>query len=219
MRVTCPACQQALDAGQINVATDVAFCPRCEEAFSLSELVAAGDVDDGDGGDPPKGCWFRSDFDDWELGATTRSYAAWFLVPFMCVWSGAALGGIYGSQIVKGEFNLGMSLFGIPFVLGAICFGSFAAMTVCGKTTLRVENDHAVTFIGIGSIGWRRRFEWSEIRHVSESPARAWNNGCPMFEIRLEGAGKLIKFGLGVSDERRAFLLRVLRRMLVKTKR
>ena len=50
------------------------------------------------------------------LGATTRSPIAFFLVPFMCVWSGGSLGGVYGSQVLNGEFDLGISLFGIPFI-------------------------------------------------------------------------------------------------------
>ena len=169
MKITCPKCQQPIDAGQINVAADVAFCSRCAEAFALSALVATGEADDGELGEPPRGCWFRSDFDQWEVGATTRSYFAWFLVPFMCVWSGGSLGGIYGRQIAKGEFDPVMSLFGIPFVLGTIFFGSIALMTVCGKSTLNVRDDRGETFLGIGPIGWRRRFEWSQITQTCRS--------------------------------------------------
>jgi hypothetical protein len=218
MKVTCPTCQQPIDADQINVATDVAFCRRCDEAFSLAALVAAGEVDDGELGEPPKGCWFRSDFNEWEAGATTRSYGAWFLVPFVCIWSGGTLGGIYGSQIINGEFDPGLSLFGIPFVLGMLLFSWFAVMTVCGKALLRVRDDQAMTFVGVGSIGWRRRFEWSQITRVGEAVASVNDSGQPSKVIRLEGAGKLIQFGWGVNDERRAFLVRLLRRMLVKTK-
>ncbi|HEY1784467.1 MAG TPA: hypothetical protein VGG30_02925, partial [Pirellulales bacterium] len=93
MKITCPTCQQPIDPEQINVATDLAFCNHCNEAFALGDLVSSGEVDDEEPGDPPKGCWHRSDFDGWEIGATTRSYGAWFLVPFICVWSGFSLGG------------------------------------------------------------------------------------------------------------------------------
>ena len=64
---------------------------------------------------------------------------AFFLVPFMCVWSGGSLGGIYGSQFFQSKFDLSMSLFGIPFVLGTLLFGSFALMTVCGKVVVSIR--------------------------------------------------------------------------------
>ncbi|MBI2477147.1 MAG: hypothetical protein HYV60_00350, partial [Planctomycetia bacterium] len=107
----------------MNVATDVAVCPNCGEVFPLSSIVATQDVPtEFEINDPPAGAWFYDDFRGWRIGASTRSRAAFFLVPFMCVWSGFSLGGIYGTQIAKGEFNLGMSLFGIPFVLGTLLF-------------------------------------------------------------------------------------------------
>jgi hypothetical protein len=168
MKVCCPSCRQAIAAEHVNVGSDVAFCPPCNEAFSLSSLVAAGEADDGDLGEPPRGCWFRLGFNDWQVGATTRSYAALFMVPFMCVWSGFSLGGIYGRQIVNGRFDLTQSLFGIPFVAGTLIFGWFAALTVCGKTTVTVRDEQAESFVGIGPIGWRRRFEWSTITRVTE---------------------------------------------------
>jgi hypothetical protein len=218
MKITCPKCQQPVDVGDINVGANVAVCRRCNEAFALGDLIATGEVDDGPLGEPPPGCWFNSGVQDWEVGASMRSYAGWFLVPFMLVWSGFSIGGIYGMQVVEGKFNPLLSLFGIPFVLGTIVLGSVAVMTVCGKTTLRVDNDRAETFVGAGSIGWRRRFLWSEITQVEERLSRFTankNTSAASYEIWLEGGSKLIKFGFGVKDERRMFLLRVLRRMLV----
>jgi len=182
----------------------------------LSSLIAAGESDDGDLGEPPRGCWFRVGFDDWQVGATTRSYAALFMVPFMCVWSGFSLGGIYGSQIVNGKFELEQSLFGIPFVLGTLLFGSLAAMTVCGKSTLTVRDDQAESFVGIGPVGWRRRFEWSGITSVTEGnisneyPGK--QGGC----ICLENNGTRMRIASSVTEERRNFMIRALRKMLVR---
>ena len=70
----------------------------------------------------------------------------------MCVWSGFSLGGIYGSQIAAGEFNLGLSLFGIPFVLGTLFFGSLAVMTVRGKVVIAVDRNAGRIFTGVGRI-------------------------------------------------------------------
>jgi len=44
------------------------------------------------------------------------------VIPHVVVTS-KSLGGIYGSQIMKGKFVLGQSLFGIPFLLGTLVFG------------------------------------------------------------------------------------------------
>ena len=104
MRVECPVCKQIIPGDSINVAKDVAMCPACHEAFALSELVAQGHETDSDLGEPPNGTWFRTEANGWELGGTTRHPIAFFLVPFMCVWSGGALGGIYGTQIIQGKF-------------------------------------------------------------------------------------------------------------------
>lgn len=48
------------------------------------------------------------------------------------------LGGIYGKQIYEGEFDLKLSLFGLPFLLGTIVIGSFALLTLCGRVEARV---------------------------------------------------------------------------------
>ena len=111
MRVECPACQRPISADSINVAKDVTVCPACNEAFALSALVAEGRQTDFQLREPPSGAWFRTEMNGWELGATTRHPIAFFLVPFMCVWSGFSLGGIYGSQIVQGKFDHPRSVF------------------------------------------------------------------------------------------------------------
>ena len=43
-----------------------------------------------------------------------------FFLPFTAIWSGGSMIGIYGTQFWKCEFDLGQSLFGIPFLLGTI---------------------------------------------------------------------------------------------------
>src|SRR5512137_2776592 len=100
MKVQCPKCHVDVPPANVNVAADTVWCAGCNEAFALSELVGKA------GGEevpievppePPRGAWFEKNFDGWEVGATTRSPIAFFLVPFMCVWSGGSLGGIYGS--------------------------------------------------------------------------------------------------------------------------
>ena len=219
MKVTCPACKQAIPADQVNVQSDVAFCPRCEEVYSLARMVASGAEDVGELGEPPPGCWMNTGFDDWEVGATTRSYAALFLVPFMCVWSGFSLGGIYGSQIAEGKFDLTMSLFGLPFLIGTLIFGSIALMSVFGKAVLHVRGDEAVAFMGVGPIGWRQRFDWSKIERVEEGAYAMSSHNQNRPGLKLEGPETSVTFAVGVGEARKAFLLQALRKMLVTKSR
>jgi hypothetical protein len=217
MKVICPQCQQPVEAGQINVATDVAFCRHCNEAFSLADQVATRQAAGRAPGEPPEGCWFRSEIGQWEAGATTRSHAAWILVPFACVWSGGSLGFIFGTQLIRGEFDALMTLFGIPFLFGMIPLVPFAVMSLCGKVVLAVDDDQASLFVGAGPIGRRRRFRWSQIVSVSDAILPGTEHENPAKVICLEGTKKPIHFGLVMSNERRAYLLRLLRRMLVNT--
>jgi hypothetical protein len=213
MRVECPSCKQAIPADSINVAKDVAMCPACHEAFALSELVAGGHETDVDLTEPPGGTWFRTEANGWELGGTTRHPIAFFLVPFMCVWSGLSLGTIYGSQIAQGKFNLFESLFGLPFVAGTLLFGSIMLMTIAGKVTIRVDGGDGEVFAGVGPFGWRRRFRWDDVDRVEETATSYQSPGNSGRMLALEGRTR-VTFGSMLSQERRYFFLQVLRRML-----
>ncbi len=129
----------------------------------------------------------------------------------MCVWSGFSLGGIYGTQIYHGKFNLGMSLFGIPFVLGTLFLGSMAVMSACGKVTLQVIGNEGTVFTGVGPIGWRRRFQWNEVTGIRRT-IRYGNRGSSSEQITLEGTKK-INFGSGINAERLEFILSALRQL------
>jgi len=210
MRVACPKCHLMLESEQINVATDVAFCPTCNEGFRLSECLDSPKADNSVVDSPPNGAWISEDFQGAIVGASTRSPVAFFLVPFMCVWSGGSIGGIYGTQIASGKFDLTMSLFGIPFLLGTLLFGSIALMAVCGKVVVKLSRENSSIFLGVGSIGWTRRFNWSEMDKISETPSNVQYPGGQGVGITLEGKTR-IKFGTNLSEKRRYFMLNALK--------
>ena len=215
VKIICPNCDSLIDSGQLNVETDVAVCRKCNEGFQLSALIAAGqDAEEVDLVNPPRGVWFVNEITGWTVGATTRSPIAFFLVPFMCVWSGFSLGGIYGSQIVAGEFNLLMSLFGIPFILGTLLFGSLAVMTVVGKVVVSVDRNFGRVFTGVGRIGYAQDFDWNTITRIEEDGLGYHHAGSTSgLVIALIGATR-IKFGSMLTDARRYFLLQALRKQL-----
>lgn len=209
MKILCPKCKRAAPPDQVNMATDLAFCPDCNDGFRISENLGSEAVNPDILRDPPKGAWFKQDMHGTVIGATTRSAMAFFLVPFMCVWSGASLGGIYGTQIMKGEFNLGMSLFGIPFLLGSVLFWAIALMAVCGKVEVKIGRASSV-FVGVGRFGWTRKFDWSEVATIREDITGVHRQGGAQRAIVFEGKERLV-FGSGLSENRRYFLLNALK--------
>jgi len=214
MKATCPKCSRPLPVDDVNVGADTALCRKCNEVFALSDLVdESGDERDFNLNVPPRGAWYRDNGEDVRIGATTRSAAAFFIVPFMCVWSGGSLGGIYGGQILSGRFSLGLSLFGIPFVLGTLLFGTIAAMTAAGKVEVRLRGETGEIFTGIGRLGWRRRFARTDVTQVYEGVSSVRGAGSSGACITLEGQRR-INFGSGLSAERRYFVLRALRQTL-----
>jgi len=218
MKIACPKCKSQVPAANVNVATDVAVCPQCGEAFPISSVVAGGGAAGNfDVNAPPRGAWLEDLGSDWTIGATTRSPMAFFLVPFLCVWSGGSLGAIYRTQIAKGEFNLATSLFGIPFLLGTLVFGSLALMYVCGKVVVSVDRDAGRVFTGVGPFGWTRRFDWDAVTGVEENLALFTQNSWPGGAIALVGQSRL-KFGSMLSQGRRYFMLQALRKMLAGRK-
>jgi hypothetical protein len=196
----------------INVSTDIALCRRCGEQSKYSNLIEDGESSTVDLTAPPGGAWFRQiPPRGFEVGVSTRSAIAFFLVPFMCVWSGFSLGGIYGTQFVKGHFNLKMSLFGIPFILGTLLFGSIAVMAVCGKVVVQVDGDAGVIFTGVGPLGWRRRFSWRGVSAIRKT-TKYGNRGSISEQLTFEGE-KRLNFAAGVKSERLEFMLAALRQM------
>ncbi len=218
----CPKCASDIETSDVNVAKDVMFCRSCSQAYSLSALVtdralAESGVDrehrpQVDPRNPPAGAWFRDHGTEYQFGATTRSLLALFLVPFMLVWSGGALGGIYGSQIISGKFSLMMSLFGIPFLIGSVVFWALALMTIWGRVDITIRGDDGIIFTGVGPVGYRQRFHCSEIAIVREDVV-VGDKGARTRTIVLEG-GKRLKFGSMLNEERRYFVMEVLKTMI-----
>ncbi len=212
----CPKCGSVILKDNINIQTDVAQCINCDHIFKISEHIQV-DNDDFDVRNTPKGTWFQKDFDTIILGASTQSPIAFFLIPFMLVWSGASLSGIYGSQIASGEFNIGMSLFGIPFLIGTIIFTGITAMAVAGKVELNLNKQGGKIFTGVGNIGFTKTFTWDEVSTIRETSSNIRTNGRQNLKLCLEGKRRVC-FGIGLKEERRYYLLKAMQIVLAKLK-
>jgi hypothetical protein len=226
MQITCPTCRAKIATDDINVSTDVALCRSCGNTFHVSEILGgtssilsslvssivppSGPVDLNS---PPSGAWYTPTAEGFTAGASTRSWMALFIVPFTCVWSGGSMFGIYGTQIIKGHFNLFSSLFGIPFFLGSCFLVSLCAMMVFGKVTLAVHGDRLAIFTGVGPLGITRTANLSDFKNAREDFGSGMNTNRQSRVIRLEG-NRALAFGSMLSTERRYFLLGAIRTAL-----
>jgi hypothetical protein len=211
VKILCPRCRSEIPLDDVNVSKDLALCRQCGQTWSYADLNEDNKASNFVPSSAPGGTWCEETGPGtFMVGSTTRSALAFFLVPFMCAWSGLSLGGIYGTQFTKGHFNLRESLIGIPFILGTLLFGSIAVMSVCGKVTVSLAGDDGVIFTGVGPIGWRRRFNWRKVTSIRRTE-KIGNRGSTYEQITFEGE-KRLNFAAGVKTERLDFMLAVLRK-------
>lgn len=242
----CSKCKRAIPAEDVNVASDIAFCRPCNLSHRLSELTLGLALDaSADVNNPPAGAWFRNDGTEVVIGATHRSLGgALGLLFFALFWNGivsvfvvlvvastlrhlgiSVPGWFPAPNMHDNSMSVGMTvflwLFLTPFI--AIGLAMIAAFLSCigGRTEIRIQNENATVFSGIGSIGRRRRFEVSQVKTVriddhhwrdSDGDRRRKTN------IVIEThAGKLIKFGSMLSAERRKFVASAARARLTRS--
>ena len=192
-------------------------CPHCGhliESENIPDNKQRGDLSGDILNNPPKGAWKYEDYDGMIIGASTRSPIAFFLVPFMTVWSGGSLGGIYITQMTSGEFNLMLSLFGIPFLIGSIVLLCINLMAIAGKVEVAIGMDSYV-FTGVGKIGIKKRFDWDSVNNIYEQEnirSTGSRNNKITSSIIMEGSTR-IKIGTGLKEEHRYFLLTALKHL------
>lgn len=207
MDVNCQKCSRRIDSDQINVQKDTAYCDRCGKLFALSSLLHSSVNSDFDINEKVRGTLFTTRGGDWVVEASHRSLMALFFVPFTLVWSGGSLGGIYGSQLLSGQFNLEQSLFGIPFLIGSVVLIALCLMSLFGRTVVSSERGKGLVFMGVGPLGWYRRFDWADISRVEEV-IRHQNS-----HLVLEGK-KRLGFGWGLTSGKRYFVANAIRSRL-----
>jgi hypothetical protein len=209
-KITCPKCRAEIPLEDVNVATDIVLCRQCGHNWSYADLVADARVPQCDPQHPPRGAWFREmPPRGFEVGVSTRSADAFFLVPFILFWSGLSLGGIYGTQFHSGHFSLLLSLFGLPFLCGTFFLGAAAGMALGGKVVVRVNDDEGVIFTGMGPVGWRRCFNWRTISGIRRT-IKYGNRGADSRQITFQGE-KPLNFAADVKEQRLDFMLTMLR--------
>ncbi|MFO1488299.1 MAG: hypothetical protein U1F65_07465 [Verrucomicrobiota bacterium] len=214
-KAACPNCRQAIPLDDINVVKDIALCRSCGKTWAFSQTTAVKELDGVDFRQPPKGVRLTTD----HHGATRIVYRRLspiliFLIPFTALWSGFSMWGIYGRQIRQGNFDLGQSLFGLPFLLGTIVLCTVILFGLFGRWEVRVRNGEGSCFVGVGPFGWRRKFAFGSraVVTLETSSYRVNHRAQDAITIQQDG-GKIISFGAPIpSREAKVFMAAAIQR-------
>jgi hypothetical protein len=214
----CSSCGAGIALADVNVATDIALCRACGKTMPFSDIATIPGVADMDLSRPPKGVRIEdSPIRGRSIIYRKISPVVFFLIPFTAAWSGLSMAGIYGTQIAKGEFDPGMSLFGLPFLIGTIVLVSMILFMLLGRWRFSYNRGLLEVATEIGPIGWTRRLACDKNARVSIR-ASAWRkNNVPQNQIHVECQGNSLKFGAMIPEDRKAFIAEAIRRMLMES--
>jgi hypothetical protein len=240
---TCPKCGRVILGEEVNVAADVAYCRACNLSHQLSTVTRVAELEAGvDLNRPPEGAWRRSDGSGTFVGATHRSLGtALATLIFSLFWNGIvsvfvllALAGTLrhldipvpewfpAPKMDGGPMGAGMTIFLwiflTPFItVGLVMIGVFLS-ALAGRTEVQIGRSEASVFSGIGSLGYRRRFDPRSVEDVRIDD-RQWrdSDGDRRRKTNIEietREGRRIKFGSMLTDERRRFVAVAVRRSI-----
>lgn len=107
-------------------------------------------------------------------------------------------------------------IFLLPFIaIGLVMLGVLCT-TVAGRVEVRFDADTGVVFVGCGPLGWRRRFDISQVEAVTigETTWKQNDEAKPVVVIECNPRQK-IRFGSMLPDERRNWMASALRKLLI----
>jgi hypothetical protein len=192
----CPGCRHPIPLQDINVAKDIALCRSCGKTWTFSLVRSASEIGEVNLEQPPRGVRVETDFEGTTIRYRRISRGVIFLIPFTAAWGGFSLAGVYGSQIRSGHFELGQSLFGLPFLLGTVGLCTAILYMLFGRWEIKLQRGEGTVFTGVGPVGWRRRFEFGLGAQVALEPSSYEVNHQRQEAIVLsQGGQKVISFG------------------------
>jgi hypothetical protein len=242
---TCSKCRRAIPSEDVNVANDVAYCRACNLSYKLSELTHKSELtSDLNLSTPPAGAWHRSQGVGTVDGATHRSVGGAFgALALTLFWNGivsifvlVAIAGTMRNMKIPlphwfptpdmngSPMGVGMTIFLwiflTPFIAIGFAFLLALLSSIAGRTEVRMAGADGVVFSGIGSIGYRRRFDPQAVKDVRidekkwrDSDGDRQNKTNIVIETR---EGRLIKFGSMLREDRRKFVAGAVRKALVR---
>jgi hypothetical protein len=212
----CPECGLPIETADLAPAQGLAVCRFCEKPFPLAACQTAVPFAQRNivpELTPPKGVDVVETMDGFRLTLSSRSCIAFFLVPFTLFWAGGSLGGIYGTQIAKGKFELLQSLFGLPFLVGSVFLIAVTAMAVAGRSVVELAGGRLNLRTGALGIYRTKSADWRDVRgcRLTEVTRRGRSSYATSYqvEVAVEGAEPL-RFGVGAERETMLWVTRFL---------
>ena len=211
MQFHCPECGLPIAVADLAPAQGVAVCRFCEKPYPLAACQEAVPFEQRNIVPEqalPKGVQLAETMDGFRLTLSTRSCAAFFLVPFTLVWAGGSLGAIYGTQIAKGEFNWMLSLFGIPFLAFSVPLIAITVMVVAGRYVVELAGGKFSIRTGALGVYWTQSAAWDDVVscRLTEATSRGRSSYTTTYQVEVEvEGGKPLKFG-GTEAERETVL-------------
>jgi hypothetical protein len=211
----CPHCHAQIDLADTNIATDLALCRACGRPAPFSIIVAQNELATVNLSAPPQGLRVESNL----IEGITLTYrktppVVFLLIPFTALWSGFSMWGIYGRQIAQEKFDLGTSLFGLPFLAGTIFLVSLIFFMLFGCWRIRVGRGYCRAFVGIGPLGRRREISLAPGTEVRLDMSSLKRNHVAQREIVVASGDDRIKFGAMLPDPARVFIAATLQRAI-----
>jgi hypothetical protein len=213
----CPECGLPIAVADLAPAQGVAVCRFCEKPHPLAACQEALPFERRNitpERSLPKGVQLDETMDGFRLTLSTRSWIALFLVPFTLLWAGGSLGGIYGTQIAKGEFNLVMSLFGLPFLAGSVLLIALTVMTVWGRCVVELAGGKFSIRTGALGVYRTQSAAWDDVLscRLTEATSRGRSSYSTTYQVEIacEGGQTLKLGGTGAQRETVLWLSRFL---------
>ena len=207
MKPTCPRCRKPIPPDQISMATATVHCPPCGEIFAIPDLLSQAS-EPVDLANLPKGLRYEEWAGGFRATVSQRSCVIFFLVPFTVVWAGGSLSGIYGTQIARGKFDLGASLFGIPFLLGSLVLTGLCLFMLFGYSAVESSGGTGRVSRGIGPVRWHRRFASADVTGIEFQPRSGETAASAAL---LLADGRRVPIGLPPDQQRATAFIAVLR--------
>lgn len=203
----CPLCGSGIGMTDVNVAADIALCRACGKTSPFSVIAGGATISLDILSNPPRSVKTQQDFRD----GTTIIYRKlsgilFFLIPFTAFWSGLSMWGIYGAQFKKGEFDLSQSLFGLPFLIGTIVLLSVIMFLLCGKWKITMRKGFGTVFVGVGSLGWTRYFNYDRDTLVSMRMTNTRVNNVPQQGILIKNGDNELVFGTLIKEDAKQYI-------------
>ena len=107
---------------------------------------------------------------------------------------------------MKGKFDLESSLFGIPFLIGTIVLLGVITFLIVGKWVITLNQGEGIVFVGVGGIGWTRRFNYNKDSLVSMQMTDVKINEVSQKGILIRTDGKDFLFGALIKQEAKQFI-------------